>query len=45
VQDVNGDGKVDVHDAKHALSRFQAFMATTAPSAVGFATGFMFGLR
>jgi hypothetical protein len=44
-QDQNGDGKLDMKDVTHVLSRFEGFMAQTVPSAGGFAAGFAFGLR
>lgn len=43
--DVNGDGTVDAKDVAIAVQRFEGFMATTVPSAGGFAAGFAAGMR
>jgi hypothetical protein len=43
--DVNGDGTVDAKDVAFAVQRFEGFMATSVPSAGGFAAGFAAGMR
>ena len=43
--DQNGDGKLDAKDLQVVRARFEGFMATTVPSAGGFAAGFMLGIK
>ena len=44
-QNLGGTGTFDARDAMAIKSRFEGFMAQTAPSAGGFAAGFAAGLR